>query len=174
MLVPLTARHEDALTAFFDGLSTRTCRFYSVVEAGERVARAHCAAIAKYDKLRLVLVADAGTIIALVEFSFDVPLGDVHRYARHGLQLDPMTDCRWGLCVSDAWQGQGIGTALAPPSFEIARRFGQHRVILWGGVHVDNEAGVRYYRKVGFAEVGRFTSHDGVVRIDMLCDVGEA
>lgn len=40
---------------------------------------------------------------------------------------------------------------------KIARRFGRQRVILWGGVYSDNAAGLKYYRKAGFGEIGRLS-----------------
>ena len=173
ILEPLSSSHEEALAAFFGDLSHQTRRFYSVTDGG-RLAHEHCAAIARYDKLRLVLRnADEGAIVALVEFSFDLTDGDLERFATYGLGLRPETDCRWGLCVADEWQGRGVGTAMAPPSFEIARRFGRERVILWGGVQAANSTAVIYYRTVGFTATGRFTNDDGIECVDMLRQLGE-
>ena len=173
-LKPISSSDEKALAAFFRELSHQTRRFYSVTDA-ESLAHDHCAAIARYDKLRLVLrSATKDPIVALVEFSFDLTAGDVERFASHGCDLRPETDCRWGLCVADQWQGRGVGTALAHPSFEIARRFGRERIILWGGVHAANSTAVRYYRKVGFAETGRFANDDGIDCVDMLRQLGRS
>ena len=165
-LEPLSSSDEKLLAAFFEGLSERTRRFYSVTNP-TRQAYEHCTTIARYDKLRLVL-RTAGVIVALVEFSFDLPAGDTARFVSYGLDLRPADDCRWGLCVTDALQGQGVGTALAAPSFEVARRFGRARVLLWGGVHAANASALRYYRSVGFKEVGRFTNDEHVDCVDML------
>jgi ribosomal protein S18 acetylase RimI-like enzyme len=167
-LEPLSSSHEGALAAFLEGLSPRSRRFFSVKDPSSS-ARERCGAIGRYDKLRLVLRSGPeGTVVALVEFSFDLPAGDLARYGRHGLELRPGTDCRWGLCVADEWQGRGVGAALARPSLAIARAFGRDRVLLWGGVHVANAAAVRYYGRLGFAEVGRFEADDGTPCIDML------
>ncbi len=174
ILEPLSSSDEEALAVFFEELSQQTRRFYSVTDA-ESLAHEHCAAIAQYDKLRLVLRSPIkGPIVALVEFSFDLTAGDVDRFATHGHGLRPETDCRWGLCVADEWQGRGVGTALARPSFEIARRFGRERIILWGGVHAANSTAVCYYRKVGFTEAGRFTNDDGIDCVDMLRQLGRS
>lgn len=173
ILEPLSASHEEALAVFFAGLSPQTRRFYSVTDGASR-ARENCAAIARYDKLRLILRnKDNDPIVALVEFSFDLTAGDVERFATYGVGLGPETDCRWGLCVADQWQGRGVGTALAPASFEIARRFGREHVILWGGVQAANSTAVRYYRKVGFRETGRFTNDDNIDCVDMIRQLGE-
>jgi GNAT superfamily N-acetyltransferase len=187
ILTPLLPGDVDALGAFFAGLLARTRRFYDVTTPVPLKAQEYCEAIGRYDKLRLVLrpatTTDAARtrggvqgrheqlpapIIAIVEFSFDVPAGDLQRYAGYGIELDSATDCRWGLCIDDRWQGQGVGTALAAPSFDLAWRFGQRRVILWGGVYADNVGAIAYYRKVGFVEVGRFTNDRGVRCVDMM------
>jgi GNAT superfamily N-acetyltransferase len=171
VLAPLRPSDEAALASFFDGLSSRTRQFYSVTDPLTE-ARDRCAAIARYDKLRLLL-REGGLVVALVEFSFDLVITDIDRFVRYGVTLHPDRDCRWGLCVSDERQGRGVGKALAVPSFDLARRFGRDRVILWGGVQVANAAAVRYYGKVGFTEIGQFTNDAGVASLDMLRTLGE-
>ena len=168
ILAPLTSADEEALAGFFGGLSHQTRLFYSVTD-GRSLAHEHCQAIARYDKLRLLLRrTSGGPILALVAFSLDLTTADAERYAAYGIGLSPLTDCRWGLCVADEWQSRGVGTALAPPSFEIASRFGRNRVLLWGGVQTANTTAVRFYRSVGFTETGHFLNSDGVRCIDML------
>jgi diamine N-acetyltransferase len=172
VLKPLAASQEQSLAAFFEALSPETRRFYSMTD-GPGLAAAHCAAIARHDKLRLTLRDPAQVpILALVEFSLDVTPEDLERFAAHGVTLTPATTCRWGLCIADEWQGRGVGRALAPPSLEIASRFNREYVILWGGVHAANTKAVLYYRRVGFMEVGRFTNDVGIACIDMLRPVG--
>jgi ribosomal protein S18 acetylase RimI-like enzyme len=166
LLAPLTSSDAGSLTAFFELLSDRTRMFYSVTDPKSQ-AQEHCAAIARYDKLRLVLWS-TGLIVALVEFSFDLTPNDSWRFASYGVQLRPGSDCRWGLCVADELQGRGVGTALAALSFEVARRFYQERIILWGGVRAANTTAVRYYRKVGFSEAGRFQNDEGIDCVDMI------
>ncbi len=172
VLSPLRPSDEAGLAAFFDGLSTRTRQFFSVTDPGTE-ARDRCSAIARYDKLRLLLLG-GDAILALVEFSFDLVAADIDRFAGYGTPLRPGCDCRWGLCVSDEWQGRGLGTALAAPSFDLARRFDRDRVILWGGVQQANVTAVRYYRKVGFTETGQFVNAEGIASRDMLRALGGA
>jgi len=168
ILRPLSASQETQLAAFFDALSSQTRRFYSVTD-GRSLAHAHCTSIARYDKLRLVLQdVSQGVIVALVEFSLDLTGAEVERFATYGISISPERACRWGLCVADKWQRQGVGRELASASFAIARRFGRECVILWGGVHAENANAVQFYRTVGFMEAGRFTNDDGVACIDML------
>ena len=126
-----------------------------------------CEGINRYDKLRLILVEASERIVALLEFSFDITESDIGRYVAHGLPLDPATDCRFALCVTDERQNRGIGSLLLPFAVGIACRFGRRRMILWGGVHEENRGALRYYTKNGFQEAGRFVNQDGVASIDM-------
>lgn len=166
ILSPLKESDEDALTSFFDRLSYQARRFYSVT-ASRPDARERCSAIARYDKLRLVLRV-GNAILALSEFSFDLVDADLERFAGYGVRLRPGRDFRWGLCVSDEWRRKGVGTAIAAASFDLAKRFGRDRVILWGGVHVANVAAINYYRQIAFVDTGRFTNDRGMDCIDMF------
>jgi ribosomal protein S18 acetylase RimI-like enzyme len=112
--------------------------------------------------------AGQGAIVAIVEFSFDLTSSDLQRFAGHGIALEPLRSCRWGLCGSEEWRRRGVGTALAPPCFEIATRFGRTCIILLGGVHAANTHAIAYYRRLGFTEAGHFTNGDGTEAIDML------
>jgi GNAT superfamily N-acetyltransferase len=104
----------------------------------------------------------------LFEFSFGIPPGDHFRFGLYELSLDEARDCRFGPCVRDDQQGRGLGSALMPAMFDIARRFGKQRVFLWGGVYAENHAAVAFYRKHGFAEIGRFCDMDDKVSLDMI------
>jgi RimJ/RimL family protein N-acetyltransferase len=133
-----------------------------------------CHAINRYDKLRLVVelvTEQPGQLIALFEFSFDVPAGDRQRFRNYGLDLDTRTDCRFGPTIADAYQNQGLGSLVLPTIVDIARRFSQTRIILWGGVHANNGRAIRYYAKNGFRRVGVFVNADGIKCHDMVLDL---
>lgn len=170
VVAPLSGSDERDLATFFDELSPETRRFYSVTRPGRETAEECCSAIARYDKLRLVVRHVGGPIRALVEFSFDLTAGDLERFATYGSPLSSH-DCRWALCVADGYRRRGLGAALAPLSFDLARRFGRRRVVLWGGTHAENRPAIGFFRGVGFQEVGRFTNSAGVSCIDMLRDL---
>jgi diamine N-acetyltransferase len=167
---PLLAEDIDVLADFLSSLGPETRRFWQRERFDRVAARELCEAIARYDKLRLVAVP-AGKprrILALYEFSFSLPPGDLKRYASYGIPLDESMDCRFGPCVRDELQGSGLASALMPPVFEIARRFGKQRILLWGGVLTANQRAVRFYAKHGFETVGQFTNSDGNPCLDML------
>jgi GNAT superfamily N-acetyltransferase len=171
---PLVAEDVDDLTAFLEALSPATREWWYRESYDRTGAEALCAAIGQYDKLRMVAVnsrhPDAG-LLALFEYSFGIPAGDHFRFGHYGLSLDEARDCRFGPCVRDDYQGRGLGSALMPATFDIARRFGKQRVFLWGGVYAENHLAVAFYRKQGFEEVGRFCSMDDKVSLDMIRDL---
>ena len=174
-LRPLIFEDEEGLVLFFRQLSESTRRFYSFSGSEEKHAQELCRAINQYDKLRLVVekpISEKG-IIGLVEFSFAILEADIKRYLKYKLTLNPDKDCRYGLCISDQYQNQRIGSLLFPYVKKIALLFGKSRIILWGGVHSDNALAIRHYKRNGFEEVGEYTNSDGNQCIDMFYSLND-
>ncbi|MET9949951.1 GNAT family N-acetyltransferase [Streptomyces sp. NPDC006339] len=164
----LTSRLTLGFLGDLSGDSRRLSTFdgYDLATASEL-----CDAIARYDKLRLVLEeVPSGRIVGLFEFSFDLHTEDIARYREAGIRL-AATDCRFGPTLADDYQGRGVGTQVFPLVTDVARRFGRKRIILWGGVLADNPRAIRYYQKNGFQAVGPFTGADGVRSLDMILDL---
>jgi GNAT superfamily N-acetyltransferase len=171
---PLVAEDVDDLAAFLEALSPATRQWWHRESYDRATAEELCTAIAQYDKLRMVAVdprRPEDGLLALFEYSFDIPMGDQFRFGLYGLTLDPARDCRFGPCVRDDHQGRGLGSVLMPATFDIGRRFGKQRVLLWGGVYADNHPAVAFYLKHGFEEIGRFCSLDDRVSLDMMRDL---
>lgn len=172
VLRPLEPRDRARLTAFFNGLSAQSRRYGGV--SGDTTARAveHCDAIGCYDKLRLLLCTGDRDeqAVGLFELSFDVVTADVERFHGYGVDLSG-SDARFGLCIADGFQGTGAAALASSATFEITRAFGRSRLILWGGVLDDNLRARRFYRRVGFAELGTWLEpggevvHDGLVEL---------
>lgn len=152
---PLIPQDEEGLAAFLESLSPQTRIFCEYPGYDRTAAREMCNAINRYDKLRMVAVA-GGQVVALFEFSLAIPDGDLDRYMGYGIPLDPATDVRFGACITDACQDCGLGSKLFPLMVDIALRFGKKRMILWGGVLVDNPRAIHYYEKHGFRIVGEY------------------
>ena len=127
------------------------------------MAREHCDAIDRFDKLRLV-ADDGHGIVAVFELSFSIPDGDHARFAVYGHRLDERTDVRFGPCVRDDEQGSGLAPRLLAETARIARRERRSRLILWGGVQPENQRARRFYEREGFSEVGRTPSIIDMVR----------
>ncbi|MGI5417840.1 GNAT family N-acetyltransferase [Actinomadura luteofluorescens] len=169
---PLARTDAESLAGFLAGLSSETRGFSTFDGHDLAAARELCAAIARYDKLRLVLEEEASArIVGLLEFSLALTQGDVERYRKAGVNLNEETDCRFGLTLADAHQGQGLATSAFPLVCEVARRLGKRRIILWGGVLADNPRAIRFYEKNGFQRVGPFTGPDGRTALDMILDI---
>jgi diamine N-acetyltransferase len=170
ILRPLMQSDIEALTAFLEQLSAETRRLSTFPSYDRETAQSVCDAIARYDKLRLVVDA-GGRIVGLIEFSIDVPSDDLDRYEGYGVALDPMTARRFGPTLADDYQNRGLGSIVFPHVATIASRFGKPRIILWGGVLADNTRAIHYYTKCGFRVGGEFVNSDGITCLDMLLDI---
>ena len=62
-----------------------------------------------------------------------------------------------GTCVKLSLRRQGIGAQLADVSFDEARKKGFEKLFTY--VRADNEAGLHFYRKVGFVTIGTAKKH---------------
>ncbi|MFD7639360.1 GNAT family N-acetyltransferase [Kitasatospora sp. NPDC059795] len=172
VLRPLTHADSGHLADFLAALSPASRRFSTFDGYDLAHARELCDAIARYDKLRLVLEdGSSGLIVGLLEFSLALVPSDIARYRSAGIRLDESTDCRFGPTLADDHQGRGLGTLALPLVAETARLLGRTRIILWGGVRADNLRAVRYYEKNGFRPIGSFTEPDGSRSLDMMLDL---
>ncbi|MFI7694488.1 GNAT family N-acetyltransferase [Nonomuraea sp. NPDC049655] len=168
---PLTHTDAERLAAFLEGLSAESRRLSTFDGYDLKAARKLCDAIARHDKLRLVLEdGPSGRIVGLVEFSLDLHPSDIARYEEAGIHL-AATDCRFGPTLADDHQGRGVGTQIFPLIADVARQFGRKRIILFGGVLADNTRAISYYNKHGFQQVGSFTGKDGAQSFDMILDL---
>ncbi|WP_030613903.1 GNAT family N-acetyltransferase [Streptomyces sclerotialus] len=177
---PLTCADAERLAAFLTALSPETRRLSTFDGYDLAAARELCDAIARYDKLRLVLeevpalkgaYAPAGRIVGLLEFSLALTAADIARYRKAGIRLTERTDCRFGPTLADDYQDRGVGTLLLPLITEVAQLLGRTRIILWGGVLTHNPRAIRYYEKNGFQPVGCFSGADGSPSLDMILDL---
>lgn len=171
LLCPLLPDDGEKLARFLADLSAESRRLSTFAGYDRAAADELCHAIARYDKLRLAVVASSQPdtpIVGLFEYSFDLTAGDTSRYTKHHIPLSPATDCRFGPTLADAWQNRGVGSRLLPAVWDFARRFGRSRVILWGGVLADNSRAIRFYEKNGFQHAGRFVNGDGEECCDMI------
>lgn len=172
---PLVRTDTERLAHFLGGLSPGSRRLSTFDGYGVAAARELCDAIARYDKLRLVLeVVTSSRIVGLLELSLALTPADIARYGEAGVLLDELTDCRFGPTLADDHQGRGVGTLAFPLVVEAVRTLGRSRVILWGGVLADNARAIGYYEKNGFRSFGSFVGADGSRSLDMMLDLREA
>jgi len=94
---------------------------------------------------------------------------DKSRLQSYGLILDNKTDCTFAPSVQDLWQSCGIGNQLFLFILSDLKKNGIKRIILWGGVQLDNERAVNFYQKNDFIVLGQFT-YNGE-NYDMILDI---
>jgi len=166
---PLERKDVNELAEFLKGLSLSTRKFCTYTGYDLKTAKEFCNAIARYDKLRFVATfKDNKKIIALFEFSFNVPDSDHKRYSKYKIQLNSINDCRLGPCIADDYQNRGLGSLLFSHMIKVAIQFGKKRIILWGGVLSDNQKAIHYYEKLGFEYLGKYINDKGDECIDMI------
>ena len=172
VLRPLETKDSEILAEFLRNLSPITREFYTLESYDIKMAQELCDAINRYDKLRFIVVSKATSkIIALFEYSFDIPEGDRKRLEGYSEKFDLDKIVRFGPCIADDYQNRGVGSALFPFILEIARKFGKTQIILWGGVLSHNERAIKFYQKNGFRKLGNFKNQDGKDSIDMILDI---
>ena len=110
-------------------------------------------------------------MIGLFEFSLDLVDDDIERYARNGISLIRERTIRFGPCVADEYQGSGLARSVMPHVYEVAKSFGRSRLILWGGVDVENKRVIGFYKNVGFSYAGQFQNQEGRICLDMFRDI---
>ncbi|HUU69202.1 MAG TPA: GNAT family N-acetyltransferase, partial [Planctomycetota bacterium] len=91
------------------------------------------------------------------------------RYHERGMPLAPATDCSVAPCLADDFQNRGLGSALMGKVLLIAKRLGYKRALLIGGVIATNLRAVHFYTKLGFRQVGTFST--GIENYDMIMDL---
>ena len=166
---PLIQQDEEELAVFFASLSKQTRYFFGHSGNDRDTARGMCEAINRYYKLQMVALAD-GRVVALFQFSLTFPECDIERFRSYEISLEE-TDIRFGSCIADAYQNMGLGSRLFPLMADIARRFGKKRMILWGGVLVDNPRAIHYYEKHGFRIVGEYLNQTNGACHDATMDL---
>ena len=167
LLRPLEPKDNELLASFLEGLSSTTRKNYTLDDFGPTTAAEFCNAIARYDKLRFLLLLDE-TVIGLFEFSMDIPDTDKDRLLKYKLDYSEDEVCRFGPCLADAYQNKGLAKLIFPYIKGIAKKTGNNSILLWGGVLKDNIKAIRFYKKVGFKELGEFINKDYNDCIDMI------
>lgn len=165
---PLTRADAGHLARFPQALSRASRRFSTFDGYDLATARELCGAIARHDKLRLVIEeVPSGRIVGLIEFSLDLTPADIALPASgHPPQRGDRLPVRPH--AGRRPPGPGPGDARAPVGHGDRRLLARTRTILWGGVRADNPRAIRYYEKNGFQRVGRFTEADGTLSPDMM------
>jgi GNAT superfamily N-acetyltransferase len=162
------------LGQYFLGLSDATQQLYGPHPFDQATADALCAQIDYADTIRLIATIGAGDGEQVIAY-FILILGareeEQERYNSLGLPLDSRTDCTLAPSVADAFQNQGVGSAMMRHLILVARRLGRRRMVLFGGTYATNHRAIHFYQKYGFGKVGTFEHPQGVYNHDMLLEL---
>ncbi len=82
---------------------------------------------------------------------------DSFRLQSYGMILNNKTDCTFAPSVADDWQGCGVGNKMFHFILSELKNLHVKRIILWGGVQMDNHNAVSYYKRNDFKILGQFT-----------------
>ncbi len=147
------------LGRYFLSLKPATRNIYAPHPFDMATAHQLCAATDYSQILRFIAVADVGGEVRIIAY-FLLKLGVLDSDRRHYDALDmPLRDAEDAALapsVADAYQSRGIGSLILPHIFDLVRRLGRQRVVLWGGTRELNHRAVHFYEKFGFVKVGEF------------------
>lgn len=171
---PLRATDVELLATYFQNLSPATRRLYGPHPFDRATAEKLCASLDPSTTLRFVAVLDDGgpnpEIIGYMILTRQIGESDL---ARYGERIRPEVCGSFAPSIADAYQEQGIGTAMARHVLACARKMGLQQVILMGGVQARNERARHFYQKLGFQPQGEFWTHYGgedLLNYDMLLE----
>jgi ribosomal protein S18 acetylase RimI-like enzyme len=100
------------------------------------------------DPARIILVAEVDrAVVGTVEIRLVDP-------PERGSIIRPIPTADLGISVADGWRGRGVGQALMAAAEHEARRRGARRIIL--DMAAANHGALRFYRRLGYREVGLF------------------
>jgi GNAT superfamily N-acetyltransferase len=156
-LLPTDSR---ILGEYFLGLSEQTKALYGPHPFDQATADKLCAEIDYADTIRFIgTLPGEGQeqVIAYFILMLGLTPGEMERYPKAGIAVDPNLDCLIAPSVADAYQSQGLGTPCMHHILSVARRLGRRYFLLMGGVYAHNERAFHFYQKVGFQMVAPFT-----------------
>jgi diamine N-acetyltransferase len=159
------------LGRYFEDLSAETRRRYGPHPLTRAEAENLCGQGLSGGKLRLIALANNGAgrdqeVIAYFILDLVIPEVEMERYRDYGILLDPRLTCRLAPSVADAYQDQGVGSAVLPKVLDLARRLGYRQMILFGGTQATNHRAIHFYQKFGFQTTGEFATD--ILNFDMI------
>ncbi|MEL6659604.1 MAG: GNAT family N-acetyltransferase [Bacteroidota bacterium] len=145
---------QAALLAYFQGLSPETHRRFAPHPFDEATIKAICHG--QRDKCIAYVAVDQDKIVAYAIVLQGYTRGEHHRYQAYDVALNERNDYTLAPSVADAYQSQGIGSALYQYVERELRALGAQKIVLWGGVQLSNQRAVRFYLKHGFRTLAQF------------------
>lgn len=168
---PTVQADAQPLGVFFDSLTDASRRVYGPHPLNSDHARILCDEIDYGLSLRFIALgpqpSEAEGVAGYMILDLGVRDSDAKRYAEVDHVLDASSTATFAPVIADAWQQQGLGSAMFPVVIDAAQRVGRQRIILMGGVRDDNPRARHFYEKFGFLRVRGFLA-GGVDNHDMI------
>lgn len=153
---PLKATDVETLGDFFLGLSAKTRSTYGPHSFDRATAARLCGEVDDGITVRFVseIATKAGPeFVGYMILTRTIWPDDIKRYEG---RLDLAHCACLAPVIADAYQGQGVGTAMAQHVMASARAMDLKQVILMGGVIGDNHRARKLYERLGFQYAGQF------------------
>jgi diamine N-acetyltransferase len=170
----VTVDDAAVLGSYFLSLSDETRRRYGPHPFDQATADRLCAEAPQSNYLRMLGTIQTGgqeQVIGYVILVIGVLDFDVEHYNGYGIPLNPETDTTLAPSVADAYQNRGLGSVIIRHVFDVARRMGRKRCVLWGGTQATNDRAIHVYHKLGFRDVGTFELPPGKYNYDMILEL---
>jgi len=145
----LRSEDKKMLSDFFKCLSEKTKKWYSPHDFNNKIAKEICNEKNKFYR-RVISICD-NKIISYCILYFGIREWEEYRYnTRYNYDLKSNETCTIAPCVSDPYQGIGIGNEMMKYVIQVAKQNNKKIIVLWGGVVVKNKRAVNYYKKNNF------------------------
>lgn len=174
VLRPLAPDDAGMLGEYFLGLLQATRRLYAPHPFDQATADKLCAEIDNAETLRLIATTSGGGVERVVAYFivfWTIREGEIDRYKKVDVALDPETGSTLAPSVADQYQSQGLGSLMMQHIIDVARRLGRKTMVLSGGAREENKRAIHFYEKHGFRKVGEFRG-DEVNNYDMVLELG--
>ncbi|MBN8591093.1 MAG: bifunctional acetate--CoA ligase family protein/GNAT family N-acetyltransferase [Anaerolineae bacterium] len=154
---PIRPEDEPLMTPFHERLSERTVqlRYFYPMRLSQRI---------EHERLSRITFIDYDREMALVAEARDERSGDPQIIAAARLiKLYGGEDAEFTVLVSDAYQGQGLGSEMLRQLIDIGRAEGLKHI--YGDILGDNRSMLRVTTSMGFREIGE--PKEGVMRVGL-------
>lgn len=167
ILRPLRADDSAHFGDFLQGLSEATRARFGPHPLDESTAHAHCAAQPEAQIQRLVL-CEKQAIVGYFILDFTLAEAEQQRYQQAGINLNFQLEPRFAPCIVDHYQNQGLASLAMAELIIYCQQQGLKSLVLMGGTQASNLRAIHFYKKAGFAEIGRFyTAYNQQDNLDM-------
>jgi acetyltransferase len=159
---PIRPEDEPLLAKFHESLSENSVylRYAQVLSLSRRTV---------HERLARLCFIDYDRQMALVAIARDATVSRLVAVARL-IKLHGTSDAEFAIVISDAYQGQGLGTCLMERLVAVGRGEGVGRII--GYIHATNRQMLRICRRLGFEITGSSSSRTAVLNLSRVVQTG--